>query len=550
MVQRNGLYRKEHEKMKLNVSALAQKEDWLQGGFALPAYDVNALKQKTNAAPAWLHLGAGNIFRAFPAADLQQLIDRGEYDKGVIVAECFDGEIIDKAYAPFDCLSVLCVLKSDGTVEKKVVASVTEALRCDGKKPEDDERLMDILSAPTLQMVSLTITEKGYAVKNAKGDILPFIEKDIQAGPRSAASTMGKLTAGLYRRFRSSRAPLALVSMDNCSGNGDKLKAAVLCIAMGWAQLDLVDSAFLMYLQDESKIAFPISMIDKITPRPDEKVAQMLRDSGFEDVDTIITEKNTYTAAFVNAEETEYLVVEDKFPAGRPPLEKAGIYFTDRETVDKTEKMKVCTCLNPLHTALAVLGCLLGHTSICGEMADDDLNKLVHRLAYQEAMPVVVNPGILSPEKFAGEVLEKRLPNPFMPDTPQRIATDTSQKLPIRFGETMKMYQKRQDLNLADLQVIPFVLAAWLRYLMAMDDTLSPFTPSSDPLLETAQGMVAFLKTGETVQKEQLKEILSRSDIFGLNVYETPLADTVTFWLNKMLQGKGAVRSALKELLA
>ncbi|MBR2054566.1 MAG: mannitol dehydrogenase family protein, partial [Clostridia bacterium] len=265
---------------------------------------------------------------------------------------------------------------------------------------------------------------------------------------------------------------------------------------------------------------------------------------------TIITEKNTYTAAFVNAEETEYLVVEDKFPAGRPPLEKAGIYFTDRETVDKTEKMKVCTCLNPLHTALAILGCLLGHTSICGEMADEELNKLVHRLAYQEAMPVVVNPGILSPETFAGEVLEKRLPNPFMPDTPQRIATDTSQKLPIRFGETMKMYQAREDLNLADLQVIPFVLAAWLRYLMAIDDTLTPFPPSSDPLLIQAQEMTAFLQIGQRVDKEQLQPILSRSDIFGLNVYETPLADTITHWLNNMLQGKGAIRNALKELLA
>ncbi len=535
--------------MKLNLSALADQNVWQAGGFSLPRFDVAALKEKTKSAPTWLHLGAGNIFRAFPAADLQLLIDQGLHDTGVIVAECFDGEIIDKAYTPFDCLSVLCVLKSDGSVDKKVIASVTEALRCDGQNPADDDRLLEVLSAPSLQMVSLTITEKGYAVKNARGDILPFIEKDIQSGPRGAASTMGKLTAGLYRRFRSGAHPISLVSMDNCSGNGDKLKSAVLCIAMGWAQLDLVDGAFLTYLMNGNKVAFPISMIDKITPRPDANVAKMLADAGFEDVDTIITEKNTYTAAFVNAEETEYLVIEDLFPAGRPPFEKAGIYFTDRETVDKTEKMKVCTCLNPLHTALAILGCLLGHTSICGEMGDDDLNQLVHRLAYQEAMPVVVNPGILSPEKFAGEVLEKRLPNPFMPDTPQRIATDTSQKLPIRFGETMKMYQKREDLNLADLQVIPFVLAAWLRYLMALDDTLASFTPSSDPLLETAQGMVAFLKIGATVEKEQLKDILSRSDIFGLNVYETPLSDTVTYWLNKMLQGAGAIRSALKELL-
>ncbi len=535
--------------MKLNYTALKDTASWEKGGFSLPAFDVQALKEKTFLSPAWLHLGAGNIFRAFPAADLQTLIDKGLYDTGLVVAECFDGEIIDKAYTPFDCLSVLCVLKSDGTVEKKVIASVCEALRCDGRNPAHDDRLQQVLAAPSLQMVSLTITEKGYAVTNAKGETLPFIEKDILSGPGKAASTIGKLTAGLYRRFKNGALPLSLVSMDNCSANGDKLKAAVLHMAMGWSQNDLVDGAFVTYLTDESKIAFPISMIDKITPRPDAKVAQMLKDSGFEDVDTIITEKNTYTAAFVNAEETEYLVIEEKFPAGRPPLEKAGFYFADRETVDKTEKMKVCTCLNPLHTSLAILGCLLSHTSICEEMNDDDLKKLVHRLAYVEAMPVVVNPGILSPEKFAGEVLEKRLPNPFMPDTPQRIATDTSQKLPIRFGETMKMYQKRADLHLEDLQVIPFVLAGWLRYLMAIDDTLTPFAPSADPLLSQVQEMISFLKIGETVEKEQLKAILSRSDIFGLNVYETPVADAVTLWLNEMLKGKNAVRNALKKLL-
>ena len=90
-----------------------------------------------------------------------------------------------------------------------------------------------------------------------------------------------------------------------------------------------------------------------------------------------MTSKNTYVAPFVNAEETEYLVIEDAFPNGRPKLEKGGLMFTDRETVDKVEKMKVCTCLNPLHTALAVFGCLLGYTKISDEMKDPQLVKLV-----------------------------------------------------------------------------------------------------------------------------------------------------------------------------
>ena len=98
--------------------------------------------------------------------------------------------------------------------------------------------------------------------------------------------------------------------------------------------------------------------------------------------------------------------------------------------------MKVCTCLNPLHTALAIYGCLLGYTLISDEMKNPVLKKIVESIGYQEGLPVVVNPGILDPKEFIDQVVNVRIPNPFMPDTPQRIATDTSQKLSIRFGET------------------------------------------------------------------------------------------------------------------
>ena len=98
--------------------------------------------------------------------------------------------------------------------------------------------------------------------------------------------------------------------------------------------------------------------------------------------------------------------------------------FTERETVERVERMKVCTCLNPLHTTLAVYGCLLGYTKISDEMKDEDLVKLVETIGYREGLPVVTDPGILSPKKFIDEVIQVRVPNPFMPDTPQRIACD------------------------------------------------------------------------------------------------------------------------------
>ena len=132
--------------------------------------------------------------------------------------------------------------------------------------------------------------------------------------------------------------------------------------------------------------------------------------------------------------------------------------------------MKVCTCLNPLHTALAVFGCLLDYVKISEEMKDPELKKLVEVIGYKEGLPVVINPRILDPKEFIDTVLNVRVPNPFMPDTPQRIATDTLQKLAIRFGETIKAYQASETLDVKSLKLIPLVFAGWLRYLMGVDD--------------------------------------------------------------------------------
>lgn len=247
---------------------------------------------------------------------------------------------------------------------------------------------------------------------------------------------MSIAAALLYRRFQAGGHPIAMVSMDNCAQNGKKLREGVFAAAEAWERAGLVPAAFLAWLSDEKKVTFPWSMIDKITPHPSEQVKKALEDLGLQDMTISRTNTGTLIAPFVNAETTEYLVLEDAFPNGRPPLERAGVYFTDRATVEKAEKMKVGTCLNPLHTALAVYGCLLGYTTIAAEMADPDLRALVEHIA-AEGLPVVEDPGLLSPRKFIDEVLHQRFPNPAIPDTPQRIAADTSQKLPVRYGGTL-----------------------------------------------------------------------------------------------------------------
>ena len=521
---------------------------WKEKGYKLYSYDRDALVKRTHDEPVWVHFGAGNIFRGFPARLEQELIEKGLADKGIIVGEGFDGEIISDIYNRYDNLTLLVTLKADGSIDKEVVGTVTEAYLCDYNPSSAWERFKEIFVSPSLQMISFTITEKGYALKNPQGEFFPGYIQDFENGLGKGSMFLSRLTELLYCRFKAGSLPLAVVSMDNCSHNGEKIEAAITTIAAEWVKRGFVEKEFSDYLASD-KVSFPWSMIDKITPRPDASVAAMLKEDGYEDTDVVVTSKHTYIASFVNAEECEYLVIEDDFPNGRPALENAGVYFTDRETVNKVEKMKVCTCLNPLHTALAVFGCLLGYTLIADEMKDQDLVRLVKTIGYTEGLPVVVNPGIIDPKKFIDEVVNIRIPNPFMPDTPQRIATDTSQKLPIRFGETIKAYMASPELDVKSLKCIPLVFAAWLRYVMGVDDEGKAFEPSSDPLLAYAKEALSGIGLGYTGSLEQLKDILSNQKIFGVNLYETGLADLVIEYFRSMIAGPGAVRATLKKVV-
>ena len=535
--------------MELTLKSLHDDRDaFLAAGYHLPEFDYDTVHKNTVEHPHWIHFGAGNIFRAFQANVAQNLLNSGVLDTGLIAAEGYDYEIIEKSYRPHDNLSILAPLKADNTVEKTIVGSIMESLILDSKNEAEYARLREIFKNPSLQMASFTITEKGYATANAKGEFFPAVAADFEKGPEAPESYLGKVVSLIYTRYTHGALPIAMVSMDNCSHNGDKLYAAVNAFAKAWTDNGLVEAGFLGYVNDQTKVTFPWSMIDKITPRPDAKVEAMLAEDHIGGLDAVVTSKNTYIAPFVNAEECEYLVIEDAFPNGKPALDKGGIIFTDRATVDKVEKMKVCTCLNPLHTALAIYGCLLGYTLISEEMKNPLLKNMVEVIGYKEGLPVVVNPGILDPKKFIDEVVNVRIPNPFLPDSPQRIATDTSQKLSIRFGETIKAYEASPDLHTEDLKLIPLVYAGWLRYLMGIDDEGREFTPSSDPLLEEARQYVADYELSFSPKDlSKLDALLANEKIFGVNLHDIGMDTLVKQYFAELSSGVGAVATALKK---
>ncbi len=526
--------------MRLTIDGLHDREDWAAAGIALPGYDAAQTAERSVKTPAWVHFGIGNIFRIFIGSIADRLLEEGYMDTGITCAETFDEEIVDKIYRPYDNLVLSVILRNDGTQDRKVYGCFSEAV----KATEDRERLKEVFRSRSLQMVSFTITEKGYALRDASGGYLPAVRQDLAEGPDKVCTAIGIIAAMLLERYKAGGYPLALVSMDNCSRNGERLRDAVLEIADKWVKSGSAGADYLGWLSDETKVAFPWTMIDKITPRPEPQIQEALEKAGVEDMDIVITAKQTYIAPFANAEGPQYLVIEDSFPNGRPALEKAGVYMTDRETVRKSERMKVTACLNPIHTALAPYGCVLGFDYFADEMKDPQLAKLAERVGFGEGMEFVEDPGILSPQAFIEECLYERFPNPYLGDTPQRIAVDTSQMVGIRFGETIKACVRKYG-NAERLSGIALAIAGWLRYLLAVDDTGKPFELSPDPMNDELQAQVREAVGSAEKAHRALAPILSNASIFGSDLYEAGLGSTIEKLFLEETAGPGAVRETL-----
>ena len=239
--------------MELNEAGLRERTWWTERGYKLPEFDRKAVREATGRGPVWVHFGAGNIFRAFPARAVQELLDQGIMDRGLVAAEGYDTEILERVNRPHDEYSVLVTLKADGTVEKTVVGSVLASYGLDGLK--------EIFTMDSLQIASFTITEKRDMAFSEQRRIL----KTGRTGPKPIWARWGVCTGGSF----AGRKPIAMVSMDNCSHNGDRLLEAMETFAGKWCEKRAGRPGIPEYVTDRSRVVFPWTMIDKITP-PDQ----------------------------------------------------------------------------------------------------------------------------------------------------------------------------------------------------------------------------------------------------------------------------------------
>lgn len=529
----------------------SQRADFESHGVQLPAYDVAAAKAAGAEQPVWVHVGGGNLYRTFHAVVADDLLDQGLMDRGVVVADVRSPFTVDEVYRPNNDDILMATMEEDGTLGKRVLASTARSLFANPQREADWAQMKAYFESPELQLATYTITEKGYGLKDSQGNFTEAAKSDIDSGAAAPATAMGITTALLLARFEAGAAPIAMVTTDNFSQNGNKFRESVLAVAVGWAQRGLAPQEFVDYVSDESRVSFPWSMVDRITPNPSVDVEEKLVAEGFTGMGIKASPSGTAFAAFANTEVAHYLVVEDSFPNGRPALDAAGVILTDRKTAERADTMKVTACLNPLHTCLAIYGCLLGYTRIWQEMEDEDLVSLIKHLGYDEDLPVVEDPKVIDPKEFIAELLEHRLTNKSLPDAPQRIASDTSQKIPVRYGHTIQAYLAAGK-DVASLTYIPLVAAGWLRYLLGVDDEGNEFIPSPDPLLAEMQEHLAGIELGcrdAVAVHAAALPILSNANIFGADLYQIGLGEKVGAMFLEMLAGPGAVRTTIQKYL-
>ena len=538
--------------MKLTLEGLKDRAAWEAAGISMPSYNVEEAIRKAKEAPRWVHFGIGNIFRVFIGGIADGMLENGSLDRGLTCVETFDYDLVDKIYVPYDNLGISVILNSDGTREYRVLGSMAETVKAQNTDPEQWNRLKEVFRSKDLQMVSFTITEKGYALTASDGTFFPFVQADIDNGPEKATHAMAILTAMLYERFKDGGVPVTLVSMDNCSLNGKMLKKSVETMTDAWLAKGYLSEEFAAWVKDENKVSFPITMIDKITPRPSEAIAKDLEDLGIENMMPVITAKRTYIAPFINAEKPQYLVIEDRFPNGRPELEKGfGVYLGDFDTVNKAERMKVTALLNPVHTATGPVGVVLGYDLYAGMLNSVPvMMKMARYVVYGEGMDVVPNPGILSPEAFANELFTDRFPNMYLGDTNLRLATDASQGLGVRFGETIKAYAAKYG-SAERLIAIPLGIAGWLRYMVGIDDEGNTYELAPDPMVpEITEAFKDIVVGRPETLKDQLKPILSNENVFFVDLYKAGLGEKIEGMFREMIAGKGAAMATIEKYMA
>jgi fructuronate reductase len=446
----------------------------------LPSQVLRPHYDRSQVTPSIVHLGVGAFHRAHQAVMTEAVLASGDLGWGIIGAGLMTSST-KGALVPQDGL--YCLVERSSTAEKlTVVGCIVELLG----GADDLGLVLERMAAPTTRIVSLTVTEKGYYLDVASGQLIlnaPMVAADL-ANPTRPRTILGLIVQALRQRRNAGVPPFTVLSCDNLPNNGKTAKTAVLAFAR---QIDPQLAAWI-----EAEVRFPCTMVDRITPATtDTDRAYVNARLGMQDAWPIVTE------GFVQ------WVIEDDFTMGRPDWTLGGAVFSNE--IEAWENMKL-RCLNGAHSTLAYLGQLTGRETVADAMQTPVITSALDDL-WVEVLQVLKAPSGVDPQEYV-EQLKERFRNPALKHRTMQIAMDGSQKLPQRLLATVRE-------RLAQGMTSPALataIAAWMHFVVKTAHT--PGGVLNDPLsVEILDKAQISLQANEIV-----RSLLSISKIFGADL--------------------------------
>ncbi|MBD7994760.1 mannitol dehydrogenase family protein [Arthrobacter sp. Sa2CUA1] len=455
---------------KLSTAALSGLPETL----SVPAYDRSAI------SVGIVHFGVGGFHRAHQAMYVDRLMNAGQaLDWGICGVGVLPGDAAMKTVVDSqDCLYTLVLKHPDGTREGRVIGSIVEYLLA----PEDPEAVIEKMAAPGTRIVSLTITEGGYNFHHVTGEFdagNSAVAADLEPGA-VPSTVFGLVTEALVRRRERGLPPFTVMSCDNIQGNGDVARR------MFTAYADLRAPGLGEWMRDN--VAFPNSMVDRITPvTTEEDRAMVAEDFGVEDAWPVVSE------------DFEQWVLEEDFPLGRPPFEDAGVQVVD--DVEPFELMKL-RLLNASHQGQCYFGYLAGYRYAHEVCQDPLFARFLLDYMDLEATPTLKPlPGV-DLQAYKRKLIE-RFSNEYVRDTLARLCAESSDRIPKWLLPVIRE-------NLAaggEIHRSAAIVASWARYTEGTDEQGEPIT-----VVDRLRGP---LMAAASRNREDPLAFISQPELFG-----------------------------------
>lgn len=483
---------------RLNKNLLSQ----LPKDVALPTYEREKL------VAGIVHLGIGAFHRAHQAFYTEAVLNQFGGDWGIIGSSLRSASVRDQL-VPQDCLYTLVERSGEGE-KLQIIGAVTDTL----VGPENPAALVATIAQPTIKIVSLTITEKGYCHDPATGNLNethPDIIHDLQH-LETPVSAIGFIVAALKQRFEKNQKAFTALSCDNLPNNGEVLEKVVLQFAQK------ISPALAGWIK--ANATFPSTMIDRIVPAT--------TDDDRRDIENRLGARDE---GMVVCEPFSQWVVEDKFADGRPEWEKVGVLLVKDVRVFEKIKLRL---LNGAHSTMAYTGYLSGFQYISEVMEQPAFVKLVTTYMAREAGETVAAPAGFDIEAYKQQ-LRDRFSNKALKHRTWQIAMDGSQKLPQRLLETL-----REQLNgNGHIDILCLGVAAWIRYVSGVDEQGAAIEVS-DPL---AKELRAACDANQGNPAGMVRAVVSIQKVFGADlINESRFIQTTTQWLEHFYS-KGVLAS-------